>query len=592
MSDQIDIADTRAKKIKKIAKISYRLINEIGFFNFLKLGVSELRKQKLSVFKPEQLPSLLYKILQEDFDRYVQWYSKNDLNEFQVKQLEQKVDNAKFSPKITIVLLSNNLGIDELLQTIDSIKRQYYKKNELCVFASESEITQIKSNTDLSNFKIKFISDKNGFPKPETIQIEKNDYLTILFSGDILHKGALLHLASKLIDNNADFVYSDHDTIENQRRVNPFFKPDWSPNLLLCTNYVSRSFFLKGEIWEKIKEPLSHYDLLLKIDELTEKILHIPLPLFAINKSNNVHYDDFDALASSLKRRDIQAIAEKTNFQNIFKINYKLNSEPKVSIIIPTKDNVKLLKRCISSIKNKTKYKNFEIIIADNGSKKEKTLKYYKTLPYSQVNVSEPFNFSKINNIAAKQATGDYILLLNDDVSALNENWLEHMVSICIQNNIGVVGPRLVLADNTIQHSGIAILPTGAGFHPFMKYLTNKLSYHGLIQCMRDCSAVTGACLLIKKELYDKVGGMDEKFDLYYGDTDLCLKILDLGYNVVFTPFATLLHDGSTKTKEITKEAHFAVENSYDFIKKWKYLRNGDPFYSPNLGLDYKISEL
>ena len=513
------------------------------------------------------------------------------MNDLQIKQLKQKVANAKFLPKITIILLSNNLGIDELLKSVDSLKHQYYKKIELCIFGSDLEVTKVKSNIDLSNFEIRFISDKSNFPKPEMIQIEKNNYVTILFYGDILHKGSLLHLASKLIDNDADFIFSDHDIIENKKRTKPFFKPDWSPNLLLCTNYIHRSFFVKGIIWEKINEPLSHYDLLLKIDELTEKIFHISLPLFAINKSNNVHYDDFDALASALKRRNIQAIVEKTNFQNIFKINYELNSEPKVSIIIPTKNNVKLLKRCISSIKNKTKYKNFEIIIADNNSKKEETLSYYKALPYSVVSVSEPFNFSKLNNTAAQQATGDFILLLNDDVAALHENWLQDMVSICIQNNIGIVGPRLVYANNTIQHSGIAILSTGAGFHPFMGYRTNQLSHHGLIQCMRDCSAVTGACLLIKKELFDKVGGLDEKFDLYYGDTDLCLKVLNLGYNVVFTPFTTLLHDGSSKTKEITKEAHFAVENYYDFIKKWKHLRNGDPFYNRNLGWDYQINE-
>ncbi|TSA18895.1 MAG: glycosyltransferase, partial [Nitrosopumilales archaeon] len=210
--------------------------------------------------------------------------------------------------------------------------------------------------------------------------------------------------------------------------------------------------------------------------------------------------------------------------------------------------------------------------------------------PYTVIKYNSPFNFSKINNIGASNASGDYLLFLNDDTAPLESNWLSEMLSLGLQKNIGIVGPKLVLGNNTIQHAGLTFLKTGAGFHPLQGVDSDSAGYFYTLNVVRNFSAVTGACLLINKKIFDQVGGFSEEFDLYYGDADLCLKVLKYGYRVVYTPYAKLLHQGSSSIKEQTR-SFFAVENHYMFIKKWPYLKNGDPFYNPNLTWDYRIDE-
>ena len=195
-----------------------------------------------------------------------------------------------------------------------------------------------------------------------------------------------------------------------------------------------------------------------------------------------------------------------------------------------------------------------------------------------------------MNNLAVQSSSGELLLFLNDDTKVLDPFWLDELVSIAIQKDVGIVGPKLIFSDNTIQHAGVVFLKTGSGFHPLMKQLENSTGYHNILNSMRDYSAVTGACLMIKKEIFDKVGTFDNSFDVYYGDADLCLQVIDLGYRVIYTPFTKLLHEGSfTITKN--NASHFDIENHLKFIKKWPYLKNGDPFYNSNLDWDYSISE-
>ena len=195
---------------------------------------------------------------------------------------------------------------------------------------------------------------------------------------------------------------------------------------------------------------------------------------------------------------------------------------------------------------------------------------------------------SKICNLAASHATGDYLLFLNDDAAPLEREWLSEMLSICQQENVGIVGAKLVLASNAIQHAGVALLETGAAFHPMQRLDGNSKGYFGFLNVIRNCSAVTGACLLIRKKIFDKVNGFDDKFDLYYQDVDLCLKVEKEGRRIVYTPYALLLHQGSSSIKKQSR-AFFAVENHYKFLKKWPNLRKGDPYYNTNFGWDYKI---
>ena len=283
-------------------------------------------------------------------------------------------------------------------------------------------------------------------------------------------------------------------------------------------------------------------------------------------------------------------------FQIILNRKKLIENNPLVSIIIPTKNNRKILNRCIQSIQKYTSYKNFEIIIIDNNSTDPSTKSYYQSLPYTILNYKDQFNFSKMNNYAVKHAKGDFLLFLNDDTKVLEPDWLQEMVGVCSQDDVGAVGAKLVYSDDTIQHAGITLLETGAGFHPFQQTSENSSKYFNFINVIRDCSAVTGACLMTKKEIFTKINGFDDIFDLYYGDADLCLRIIDSGYHIVYTPFAKLLHEGSHSIKTTlisntlhTPKAHFAVENYFHFIKKWPDLKHGDQFYNKNLGWDYSI---
>jgi GT2 family glycosyltransferase len=304
-------------------------------------------------------------------------------------------------------------------------------------------------------------------------------------------------------------------------------------------------------------------------------------------------------LIKYFQENNIDAKIENGVLPDTFRIHYNLKSQPKVSIFIPTKNNRELLQRCIDSIKKNTNYKNIEIIIINNPALPTeiyfdpKLEKYYDDIPHKVVNYEGNFNFSKMNNVAVKESAGDLLLFLNDDTKILpkSKDWLDEMVSILLQDDVGVVGPKLVFGDDTIQHAGMTFLKTGAGFHPFMKLDEDAKGYHNFANIMKECSAVTGACLLTTRDIFEQIGEFDEDFDVYYGDSDLCLKIRQAGYKVVYTPFSVLLHDGSRTIRGKFNFNYFAVESHQRFLEKWPELKNGDPFYHEMLDWDYSLPE-
>ena len=436
----------------------------------------------------------------------------------------------------------------------------------------------------------------------DEIMNSKYDLIGFLKPGDLLDSFALSQFVLELNKNREyDILYSDNDIIEGGIRKNPFFKPDWSPYLQNSMNYLSSLCLIKKELFEKISLESKYldcmeYDIFLKCIEKSDKIFHIPLPLCSVQGQDNSKYYTSSqklSLTHHLKRMNIFAEIENGIVKNTFRINYKLQEKPKVSIIIPTKNNLGAIKRCIESIQKKTKYKNIEIIIVDNASDKKEVTDYYKSLSVKILTYTENFNFSKINNFAVEHSTGDLLLFLNDDTKVLDPFWLDEIVSICLQKDVGAVGPKLIFPDGGIQHAGMLFLKTGAGFHPAMRQNKNSDVYHNTINVMKDCSAVTGACLLTTKKIFKQVGGFDNQFDIYYGDSDLCLKIQDAGYRIVYTPFTELLHEGSTSISYWHFGAlFFDVENHQTFIKKWSKLSNGDPYYNPNLDWDYTLADV
>lgn len=259
--------------------------------------------------------------------------------------------------------------------------------------------------------------------------------------------------------------------------------------------------------------------------------------------------------------------------------NFKDSDKPQVSIIIPTKDNLKLLQACIESIQTKSSYKNYEIIIVDNNSKKEETKRYLNTLKHKVLSYPQPFNFSSINNLAVTNAKGEHVIFLNDDTQVISQHWIERMLEHSVKPNVGAVGALLLYPNNTIQHVGVLIGVGGIAIHAFEGLPKENQGYKGLVHQVRECSAVTGACLMIKKSLFEQVGGFDEHFAYSFNDVDICLRLREKGYLIIYTPHAVLYHHG-TSTRPYTEDEKEIVY----FVKRWHDLiLKGDPYYDQTL---------
>tara|TARA_B100001167_G_scaffold110470_1_gene67836 strand:- start:193 stop:2004 length:1812 start_codon:yes stop_codon:yes gene_type:complete len=595
------IGSNTSKKFKKLYHLSSNIINKYGLRYFLRILLEESRSQKLGLLKPDSEPKidLASPISKSSFRSYQNYLKKLDLDLSRKDIVVNQLNQLNFKPKLSILVIPKNENIKKIKSLFQSIKEQVYDNYEIIILTSDQDnlknlITknlETGVNNEIIN-KITYVSKIN-----DLIKNIHGDFVCFLESGNILSKDALFRICIFLNKNiDSEIIYTDHDYLDAKgARTIPFFKPDWSPYLFLSMDYLSPLCLIKKEIFKKItldevSEHIFPYDVILKATEQTTKIKHVTLPLCSVTKKSTLEYFEKtkNAIISHMHRKKINAKVDHGILPETFRINYSFENEPLISIIIPTKNNKKILNRCIKSIEQNTSYKNWEIIIVDNNSTDEITKSYYKSLRYKILNYKKPFNFSKLNNHAVKYCKGDLLLFLNDDIKVLEHNWLQEMVSLCNQNDVGAVGPKLVYSDDTIQHAGVTFLKTGTGFHPFQRIKENESGYHNLLNVVKDCSAVTGACLLTKKEIFEKVNRFDEDFDLYYGDADLCLKIIDSGYSVVYTPFAKLLHEGSFSIQK-SSESHFAVENYFHFIEKWPNIKQGDPFYNPNLGWNYSL---
>jgi GT2 family glycosyltransferase len=591
------IATTRAEKIKKLSSLSSDIIEQYGMGYFLKVAIHELGKQKLNLLRPDSPPKIF---LEKDMEKhaieaYAEFFKKNKLG-LTKDEIKKTIDELNYRPKFTILIDSVHFYLTadkkNIKSLLESIQKQVYTDYEIIIF-SQDEIDLNESATE-NIADIKFISNIN-----DLLENIHGDFVCILDKMAVLSSDALFRISTFLNNHlDSEIIYTDNDYFEkkNGNRINPFFKPDWSPYLFSCMNYFRPFCLIKTEILKKltfndISETLPLYDITVRATEIAKKIIHYSFPVCTVRGEyvTNVHAEEQKKIISNhFRRKKIAATVHQVLPPNTFKIEYANENEPLVSIIIPTKNNQKILHRCITSLEDNTTYKNWEIIIIDNNSTEKLTKLYYESLSYRIISYSEPFNFSKMNNLAVKHAKGDLLLFLNDDTKIIDPNSLEEMVSLCCQKDVGAVGAKLVYSDDTIQHAGVSFLKSGAGFHPFQRINEEKGGYHGIMNTVRECSAVTGACLLTKKEIFERVNQFDENFDLYYGDADLCFKIIESGYNVLYTPHAKLLHEGSYSIRK-SSNLHFAIENHHHFIEKWPFLQDGDPYYNKNLGWNYSL---
>ena len=512
----------------------------------------------------------------------------------------------KKTPLISIIMPVYNPEFSDLNKAILSCINQTYQSWELCICDDCSTKPYVKPLIKKFISKDKRIkavfSEKNehiSAASNKVLSLAKGDYIGFLDHDDELDKKALEEIAKSIKENNPDMIYTDEAVLNKNNLKEPIFKPDFSPENLMSCNYIVHFVVVKKEIIKKIKgfeigtEGAQDYDLVLKISEITKNIIHISKILYYWRKSkhsilNNINNKPYvinagkKVLEHALKRRKIQGDVEITKNFGIYKVNYKIINNPKVSIIVSFKDKANITKNCIESILKKTAYINYEIILIDNNSNKQ-TLKYLGKIKNKKIKIlhyNNYFNFSKINNFASKFAKGEYLLVLNNDIKILSRDWLEEMLSICQQKEIGIVGAKMIFPNGKIQHAGISYDSKKGFYQSYYKFNGKDKGYsgHNMIY-RRNCISVLGACLMIKKDIFNSINGFDENLAVEKNDVDICLRIWKKGFQVVFTPFTKILHYESSSRKGLD----ISKDNNY-FSKKYKELK--DPFTNENITLD------
>jgi len=524
--------------------------------------------------------------------------------------LSNLLNSLKYQPKISIIMPVYNIKIPFLKNAIESVKNQYYSNWQLCICddnSTDKEIHKILKEESEKNDRILVtFSEKNegiSSSSNKALSLAKGDYTLLLDHDDMLSKNALLEIVKTLNENKElDFIYSDEDKLDkNGKHVEPFFKPNWSPDLFFSYNFPIHVSVFRTSLLNKIGgfrkgfEGAQDYDLILRYLEQTQKIAHIPKVLYSWRKSpGSTALAPFEkdyaygagrrALGEAIKRRKIDAVCEGGIQMGTYRIRYKIQGNPLVSIIIPTKtlQNVEV---CLSSILKKSTFRNFEVIVMD-GSKDDKINNFCQN--YNQVKCKkfsqEKFNFSKINNEGVSYSKGEYLVFLNDDTEVISPDWIEGLLEHAQRDEIGIVGSKLLYKDDHVQHAGTVIgIQQHAGNYGQMH--KNDEGYFSFAKIIRNCSAVTAACMMMKKENFTQVNGFDEKLANSWQDVDLCIRVLEAGKLIVYSPFSTLYHyEGKTRgsldaSKEELDARKIFREKHYKFIKK------GDPYYNPNFSL-------
>lgn len=551
---------------------------------------------------------------------YPNWLARNEV--LDIEAMTQEISTFHYQPKISIAMPVYNVEEKWLRLCIDSILNQVYTNWELCMAddaSTDPNVKKILTEYQQLDERIRVVfREQNGHISEATnsaLAIATGEFVALLDNDDELAINAFYEVVKVLNENpKLDLIYSDEDKIDmDGNRSDPAFKPDWSPDLLLGTNYISHLGVYRRSILEEIGgfrkgyEGSQDYDLVLRFTEKTtkERIKHIPKVLYywrmlptstAVDQGSKGYAFEagLRAVQDALVRRGINGHATHGAANGLYDVYYDIESEKLVSIIIPTKNGYKDVQRCVSSIIEKTTYQNYEIIMADNGSTDPKMHELYaefeQQLPgrFFVESIDIPFNFSTINNRAAKKAHGEYLLFLNNDTEVITENWLTLMVSFAQQERIGCVGAKLLYPNNTVQHAGVILGLGGVAGHGHYGYPHGDLGYFGRLAINVNYSAVTAACLLMKKADFDAVGGFEEAFTVAFNDVDLCLKVQALGRDNVWLHEAELYHfesqtrgyDDKGKKKKRFEQEKVMME------EKWGPLIENDPFYNPNLTRD------
>ena len=539
------------------------------------------------------------------------------------KELEkQRREKFDYQPKISIVVPLYKTPEKYLLQLVESVKAQTYPNWELCLSDGSGEnspLTSFLKSLEAGDERIKVAYNEQALQISENtnagIEIATGAYIAFADHDDELTPHALFECVKALNkDRKIRLIYSDEDkmSMDGHKFFQPHFKPDYNPDLLCTVNYICHLFVVQREILDQVGtfrkefDGAQDYDFIFRCVEAVDpsEIYHVTKILYhwrchedstAENPESKTYAFEAGkrAIEEHYHRTGIKAEVYQGEFLGLYRTRFLRDHDPLISIIIPNKDHIEDLKRCMDSIDQKSSYKNYEYIIVENNSTDEKTFQYYKDLEAENpkahvVYWDKEFNYSAINNYGATFAKGEYILLLNNDTEIINETCLEELLGYCMRSDVGAVGARMYYEDDTIQHAGVVIGFGGIAGHCFVLQPRGTTGYCHRIICAQDYSAVTAACMLVKKSAFDEVGGLTEELAVAFNDIDFCMKLREAGYLIVYNPYAELYHyESKSRGLEDTPEkvARFNKEMQI-FERRWPdILRNGDPYYNPNLTL-------
>lgn len=549
---------------------------------------------------------------------YEEWLRRHEPSKIRLYQQKRK----KFArmPKISIVVPLYRTPEEYLREMLDSVRRQSYQNWELCLSdgsGEDSPITEILKEYTKKDSRIQVKNNKKQLHISDNtnvaLDMATGDYIAFMDHDDLLTPDALYECVAELNEYpDTELIYTDEDkiTMDGEEYFFPHFKSDFNLDMLCTTNYFCHLVVVKKELYQaagKLNgeyDGAQDYDFVLRCVEKTDKIRHIPKILYhwracegstAGSADNKSYIVDAGAKAvrAHYRRMGIEAEVIPTKYPGMYRTKYPVKQTPKISVIIPNKDHTDDLELCLFSMTRKSTYRNYEILIVENNSEKEETFEYYRKLPdrYPKARVltwEKEFNYSAINNFAAKEAKGGYLLFLNNDVEILTPDWMEEMLQNCQQENVAAVGAKLYYPDDTIQHAGVVLGLGGIAGHIMCRASKEDPGYFGRMISVQEISAVTAACMMVKKSDFDAVGGLDETFQVAFNDIDLCMKFRAAGKKIIFTPYAELYHyESKSRGLEDTPEKQFRFDKEVKrFQEKWaQQLEMEDPYYSPNLSV-------
>jgi GT2 family glycosyltransferase len=582
------------------------------------LRKSPERKIGQVVLAPYRLPQKLLREVRKRFPKpdkayrgatpaneYQEWLETRLVKDDEIAALRRESHRFTCQPCISIVTPVFNTPVAWLTECVESVLAQAYEKWELILVddnSTDPEMLRVLRELGARDSRIVVASNekkRGGISAASNrgLALAEGEWVGFLDHDDLLEPDALFQNVKWLQDHrDADLVYSDEDKLTEQGLDSPIFKPDWSPDYFLSCNYICHFTLIRRDLLRKIGgfrsefDGAQDYDLFLRVVEQTNRIGHIPRVLYHWRRSLTSTADNIRRKPGSLEtgRLALEAYLERRKESGHVTVDWRthaywikrqLTEAKRISIIIPVRDRVDLLARCLDSLTSKTSYAPYEIVVVDNDSESEEACAYFSHFKHRLLHYNGPFNFSAINNFAVDQTDSPWLLFLNNDTEVIEGDWLTMMAEQVQRSEVGAVGARLLYPDDTVQHAGIVVGVGGIAEHAFRGLPAEAPGVCRQLQTTRNYSAVTGACLLTRREVFDEVGGFDEeRLPVTFSDVDLCLKMRRAGYRIVYVPFAKLYHHESGTRRPAVEPLETEVMR-----ERWPDVLEHDPYYNPNL---------